>query len=78
MFVMNTVFNMAETSLVASVIQFYHSQEETKLEQEDSGLRYRGQFLSYSDIFKVGNINGQWSMVNIIFRISEQPLMIST
>ena len=53
MFVMNTVFNMAETSLVASLIQFYHSQEETQAEREDSGLRYRGRFLSYSDIFKV-------------------------
>ena len=57
MFVMNTVFNMAETSLVSALIQFYHSKAETKQDREDSGLQYRGKFLSYSDIFKVRKIN---------------------
>merc|ERR1711874_321705 len=43
---------MAETSLVSALIQFYHSKAETKQDREDSGLEYRGKFLSYSDIFK--------------------------
>ena len=58
MFVMNTVFNMAETSLVSALIQFYHSVEaENQQDQQDTGLTFRGRFLSYSDIFKVGDIN---------------------
>ena len=50
-FVMNTVFNLAETSLVASLISFYESQDGVVI--QDKGLTYQGTFLSYSNIFKV-------------------------
>ena len=51
-FVMNTVFNLAETSLVASLIDFYEREEGVVI--QDKGLTYQGTFLSYSNIFKVG------------------------
>ena len=52
MFVMNTKFQMAETSLVCQVIHFYESQPETSAVME-TGFTYREKFITFADIFKV-------------------------
>ena len=56
MFVMNTKFQMAETSLVCQVINFYESQPETSAVME-TGFTYKEKFITFADIFKVDLIN---------------------
>ena len=51
-----TKFQMAETSLVCQVINFYESQPETSAVME-TGFTYKEKFITFADIFKVEFIN---------------------
>ena len=54
-FVMNTVFNLAETCLVAALIDYYEARAEVV--EDGKGVRYRGNLLTYCNIFKVSTLN---------------------
>ena len=50
-FVMNTLFNLAETYLVAALIHYFESQDSTTCTH--SGWRCGGQDFTFSNLFKV-------------------------
>ena len=52
---MNTVFNLAETCLVAALIDYYEDRAEVM--EDGKGVRYKGNLLTYCNIFKVSTLN---------------------
>ena len=70
-FIMNTTFNLAETFLVASIINLFESKEE--VETTATGWVSNGKENSFADLFKVCEIlKGIFSLkIHFTYRILE-------
>ncbi|CAK5130639.1 unnamed protein product [Meloidogyne enterolobii] len=72
-YVLNTLFNLPETNLIALLVDFFDKSEEYQLTQDKTGLRHGDAIMSYKSIFQADADLKKKVILNIADFVEKDP-----